>query len=186
MHRMPSPTFTQILALILSLALCCGLAACQSSGATKAKAPAQEKPAPAKATDPMKDLAARMFLLKDGRDMHLVTIRMAADGMDAQQVQEIARNLTMKDFESWLAATSGAKRLVYVGSGLFRMDVLDFTMGAEQFQQAQMFLKLKSFEVDGKRINAVILEQVMLEGRDFTPLASLRIYRGMIELAAMH
>ncbi|MBU1001129.1 MAG: hypothetical protein KKE73_01255 [Proteobacteria bacterium] len=132
----------------------------------------------------MQNLANRMFVLKDGRDMRLIVIRMSKQGESKEQLQANARDMTMADFESYVEKNSAAKRLVYVGSGAFRLDALDFVLDSEQFSQGQLFLKLKTFEVAGHSIDSVILEKVILDGRDFSSLASMKIYRGVLEMMA--
>lgn len=171
---------TLVNSLVAALAIClaASLAACQSAGTKKSTT---AKPVASKKIDPMKDLAERLFILKQGRDMHLVVLRLNRQGIPMEHLREEAQKLTMADFENWMARHCEAKRLVYLGGGRFRMDVLSFTLEPEQFEQAQMTLQLKAFDLDGKRIEGIILEKVLLDGRDFTALASLKIYEGMME-----
>lgn len=168
------------LVAVLALCLAASLAACQSAGTRKSTT---AKPVPSKKIDPMKDLAERLFILKEGRDMHLVVLRLNRQGIPMEHLREEAQNITMASFESWMARHCEAKRLVYLGGGRFRMDVLSFILEPEQFEQAQMTLQLKAFELNGKRIEGIILEKVLLDGREFTALASLKIYEGMLEAA---
>ncbi|BBD08108.1 hypothetical protein [Desulfovibrio ferrophilus] len=171
------------LTALLALSMAAGLISCKTAGSKPAKS-TMEQASPQKATDPMQDLSKRMFILDDGRDMRLVIIRMGNQGMSAEQLQAYARRMTLADFEKYVEQKSEAKRLVYIGAGQFRLDAMSFDLGSERFKNAQMFMKLKNFEIEGHKIDGIILDRVILDGRDFTDLASLKIYRGVLEMMA--
>lgn len=171
---------TVLVLFVLALAGVC--AACQTTGAGRsATASASGAEATAKPADPAAGLDKKMFILKDQRDMRLAVVRLSRNGFDEAHLMKLAREMNMGDLRRYVEANAQANRLVYQGAGLFRLDALRLAMGDVAIEQAAFFLRLKSFEVAGKDIEGVILERLVLDGKDMTPAGGLALYLQLLE-----
>jgi hypothetical protein len=179
------------MALAATLLLAAGLAlsGCQTtgSGTGAAKAPAAAPAAPAAPgaqADPVAELGQRMFLLPDGRDMSYIVLRVTRLGVSEAAVRKAAQELAFADFRSWLNETAQAHRVSYLGSGRFQVDALNFVLGHESFAQAGFMFHLTRFSSAGRTIDGIILDQVVLDGRDLTAYAGMKVYELLLERKA--
>ena len=179
---------TVLVLFVLALAGVC--AACQTTGAGRnASATASASGTSsgtgaggqAKQAAPMAGLDKKMFILKDQRDMRLAVVRLSRNGFDEAHLMKLAREMTMGDLRRYVEVHAQANRLVYQGAGLFRLDALRLVMGDAAIEQAAFSLRLKSFEVAGKEIEGVILERLVLDGKDMTPAGGLALYLQLLE-----
>ncbi len=170
--------------LLICLALACilSLSGCQTTGSGAAGQGAAPAASAAKAApkDPLADLASKMFLLPDGRDMSFAVVRVTTLGVSEKTVRDAARTLTFGDFRTFLNDHAGAHRVVYLGVGRFRVDVLRYNFGEEFFEQATYTLHLTRFVTEGKTIDGLILDNVTLDGRDFSTFASFKTYEYLL------
>ncbi|WP_461209907.1 hypothetical protein [Desulfocurvus sp. DL9XJH121] len=157
-----------------------GLVLALAGGCVSSRAPKKAAAEPVK-TDPRQALGAKMFVLKDARDMRLAIIRLSGRGLDRDALRTAARDMTMADLEAYLKPRCQAKRLAYLGSGRFRLDALRLVMGDAAIAEASFLLRVKSFEVQEHDIDSVILEQMVLDGEDLTAAGSLALYMELLE-----
>lgn len=157
------------------------LSGCKTTGTSSSGKSATATQAKAQ-TDPMADLEGRMFLLPDGRDMSYAVSRVTRLGVDVNSVREAAQHLRFADFRSYLNEVAGAHRVVYVGGGKLRVEVLQYTLGEEYFEDAVFFMHLTKFKTEGTTISGVILDKTLLAGRDFTVFAGLKVYERLLEI----
>lgn len=165
--------------LLSALVLLLVLGGCQTGGTSTTK----ESAAPAKkltAQELEQSLGEKMFLLKDGRDMRFASTRVAGLGVSDKAVREGARNLDFSDFRAYLDFAAKAHRVRYIGEGRFKVDVLDYILGRENFAQAEFLVKAARFKTEGVMVDGVILERVLLEGRDFTTYVGVKVYELML------
>lgn len=173
-------SFSTIVGFCLILAAALSLAACQGAGTGAKTQETAAQAAGPEAKDPMADLATRMFLLPDGRDMKFAVIRVGTLGVDEKAVRDAAQKLTFGDFRTYLNEYAGAHRVVYLGTGRFRVDVLRFNFGEEFFEEAVFVLHVTRFVSAGKTIDGMILDKVTLDGKDFTQFASFKTYEYLL------
>lgn len=168
-------TVLRIAMVVLVLALAGMSASCQ---ATKAK---RSTVTSAKQTDPRVGLEKKMLILKDQRDMRLAIVRLSRNGFDENHLMELAREMTLGDLQSYVKTNSQASRLVYQGAGRFRLEALRLVMGDAPISEATFNLRLKAFEVGSTDVDSVILEQMVLDGKDVTPVGGLALYIQLLE-----
>jgi hypothetical protein len=166
------------------LAVGLALFGCKTTGTGAAQAPAAAPtgaPAPATQADPMADLERRMFLLPDGRDMSFVIVRAVGQGANESAAREAAQELTFADFRSWLNDSAQAHRVSYLGGGRIQVDALHLHMDGVEFMETNFVFHLTNFATAGKTIEGVILDRLVLDGRDLTRNAGLKAYELLLQ-----
>lgn len=177
----------RVLLLVMALAVCSVMAGCKTAGTAAPKAAESAAPAaaaPAPAADPMIDLGKRMFLLPDGRDMSFIVVRVTRLGVSEDSVRNAAQSLVFDDFRAYLGEVAQAHRVIYLGNGRFRVDALQYALNSESFNEASFVLHLTRFTSEGHTIDGIILDEVLLNGQDFTGYAGLRVYERLLERKA--
>ncbi|MCK9241580.1 hypothetical protein [Desulfocurvus sp.] len=184
------------MALAATLLLAAGLAlsGCQTtgSGTGAAKAPAAAPAAPAAPgaqADPVVDLEERMFLLsaasdrRTSLDMRFIVVRAVNRGVNEEEAYKAAQKLSFADFRGWLNESAQAHRVAYLGGGKLRVDALNLSMDGVAFGEANFVFRLVDFVTAGRTIKGASLDQLVLDGRDLTDNAGLKVYELLLNRA---
>ncbi|NJB67196.1 regulator of RNase E activity RraB [Desulfobaculum xiamenense] len=167
----------RIAAFVVCVTALCVVMGCNAARTTPGKA------TPAASADPLTALRGKLFLLRDARDMRLAVLKLVKEGQQEDALLKRARHLTFADFETFIRSRSDAAQINYQGGGRFRYDARNLLLAEEVVSEIVFRLRLTQVDVDGRALEAIVLEGVDVRGHDIMPYAGYKVYRDILALA---